>query len=188
MKCSPGRMRHSFRVYGRLGLIGFRDYERNRYGQAAGICETERGITNRGDFHVFLVEFDDQELTLGSPGGDMACGHFFGDFAGAEFASGAGDDEEHLAGGGGLFRELEVMFVTGEDGANLVRRKEFEPVRGLRNERVMLWAGREHGVVLNGKAPGKRGFSEFGGEPLGLFAGLGIDRGRGTRGLVAGGI
>ena len=50
----------------------------------------------------------------------MAFGHSFRDFAGAEFATGAGDDEEHLASGGGLLGELKVVFVAGEDGADMV--------------------------------------------------------------------
>ena len=77
-------------------------------------------MTNGGDFHGLLIQFDDQELALGGPGGDVAFGNLFLDFAGAELATGAGDDEEHLASGGGLLGELEVVFVAGEDGADMV--------------------------------------------------------------------
>lgn len=80
------------------------------------------------DLDSILIEFNNEELTLGGPCGDVAFGHFPGDLAGAEFAAGPGDDEEHLAGGGGSLRELEVMFVAGEDGLDLVRFEELEPV------------------------------------------------------------
>ena len=52
------------------------------------------------------------ESALGGPSGHVAFGHVFRDFAGAEFATGAGDDQEHLDSGGGLLGELEVVFVA----------------------------------------------------------------------------